>query len=81
MKYGMNLLLWTTHVTAQHFPLLAKIKQTGFDGVEIPLFEGDEAHFKKVGQELKNLGLACTTVTICTAENNPVSPRRADRIN
>ena len=26
MKTGMNLLLWTTHVTAEHFPLLAKLK-------------------------------------------------------
>jgi D-psicose/D-tagatose/L-ribulose 3-epimerase len=74
MKYGMNLLLWTTHVTAEHFPLLAKLKQAGFDGVELPLFEGDEAHYKKIAQELKNLGLGCTAVTICTAEANPVSP-------
>jgi hypothetical protein len=27
MKTGMNLLLWTTHVTAEHFPLFAKLKQ------------------------------------------------------
>src|SRR5260370_19925351 len=45
MKTGMNLLLWTTHVTAEHFPILAKLKETGFDGVEVPLFEGDAAHF------------------------------------
>ena len=31
MKTGMNLLLWTTHVTAEHFPLFAKLKQTGYD--------------------------------------------------
>jgi D-psicose/D-tagatose/L-ribulose 3-epimerase len=79
MKYGMNLLLWSTHITAEHFPLLAKLKQAGFDGVELPLFEGEEAHFKKVGQELKNLGLASTAVTICTAENNPISPDAAIR--
>jgi D-psicose/D-tagatose/L-ribulose 3-epimerase len=79
MNYGMNLLLWTTHVTSEHFPLLARIKETGFDGVELPLFQGDEAHYKKLGQELKNLGLACTTVTCCGADNNPVSPDAAVR--
>ena len=79
MKYGMNMLLWTTHVTAEHFPLLANLKKTGFDGVELPLFDGDEAHYKKVGKELKNLGLACTTVMCCMAENNPVSPDAAVR--
>src|SRR5438093_5271859 len=79
MKFGMNLLLWSTHVTAEHFPLLARLKETGYDGVEIPLFQGDEAHFKKIGQELKKLGLASTTVTCCGADNNPVSPDAAVR--
>ena len=37
MKIGMNLLLWTTHVTEEHYPQLEKIKSTGFDGVEIPI--------------------------------------------
>jgi D-psicose/D-tagatose/L-ribulose 3-epimerase len=75
----MNLLLWTTNVTAEHFPLLAKLKKAGFDGVEVPIFQGDEAHFKRLGQELKDLGLASTAVTICTAETNPVSPDAAIR--
>ena len=34
MKTGMNLLLWATHVTADHFLILAKLKKTGFAGVE-----------------------------------------------
>jgi D-psicose/D-tagatose/L-ribulose 3-epimerase len=68
----MNLLLWTGHITAEHYPLLAKLKQAGFDGVELPLFQGDEAHYKRIGQELKNLGLGCTAVTVCNAESNPV---------
>src|SRR5580704_2526768 len=48
MKIGMNLLLRATHVTEQHYPHLEKIKATGFDGVEIPLFEGDDAHYLKL---------------------------------
>jgi D-psicose/D-tagatose/L-ribulose 3-epimerase len=79
MKFGMNMLLWNTHVTAEHFPLLAKLKKIGFDGVELALFQGDEAHYKKVGQELKDLGLGCTTVTCCGTDNNPVSPDAAVR--
>ena len=74
MKVGMNLLLWTTHVTEEHYPLFAKLKATGFSGVEIPLFEGDEKHYAKVAAELKNQGLAATAVTVVTAETNPVSP-------
>lgn len=74
MKTGMNLLLWTTHVTDQLFPLLAKLKATGFDGVEIPLFEGDASHYKSIAAELKKQGLGCTTVTVVGPDANPISP-------
>jgi D-psicose/D-tagatose/L-ribulose 3-epimerase len=74
MKIGMNLLLWTGHVTAEHFPLLAKLRQTGFDGVELPIFEGDVAHYKMIRKELDNLGLSCTTVALVSEAANPISP-------
>jgi D-psicose/D-tagatose/L-ribulose 3-epimerase len=73
MKYGMNLLLWTTHVTQEHFPLLGKLKAAGFDGVEIPLFEGGADHYKNIAQELKKQGLAATTVTVVGPDSNPIS--------
>src|SRR5216683_5178341 len=79
MRTSMNFLLWTTHVTAEHFPILAKLKRTGFDGVEIPVFEGDAAHFKTIRQELDKQGLKCTTVTVLTPEANPISPDAAVR--
>ncbi len=79
MKTGMNLLLWTTHVTSDHYPVLEKIKRAGFDGVEIPLFEGDAAHFRALRKELENQGLQCTTVTIANEQANPISPDAAVR--
>ncbi len=79
MKIGMNLLLWTGHVTEEHFPLLAKLKQAGYDGVELPLFGGDAAHYKTVRKQLDANGLRCTTVTIMTPDANPISPDAALR--
>ena len=38
MLLGFNLLLWTTHVTDEHFPLFAEIRRAGYDGVEVPIF-------------------------------------------
>lgn len=70
----MNLLLWTAFVTEEHFPILEKIKKTGYDGVEIPLFDGDAEHYKKIKKELDNLGLGCTAVTVVNADTNPISP-------
>jgi len=74
MKIGMNLLLWTPVVTEEHFGIFGKLKATGFDGVEVPLFSGDIAHYKKVGKALKDNGLACTTCTVMPDEqHNPIS--------
>ena len=74
MKTGMNMLLWATHVTKEHFPIMKDLKKVGFDGVEIPIFEGDAAHYKTIRQELDALGLGCTTVTVVGPEANPISP-------
>jgi D-psicose/D-tagatose/L-ribulose 3-epimerase len=79
MKLGMNLLLWTAAVTEEHFPLLARLKSMGYDGVELPLFAAEDAELKRVRQELDNLGLARTSVTICTPESNPIDPDPAVR--
>ena len=74
MKVGFNMLLWTTHVTDDDLPLLEDIKKAGYDGVEIPIFEGDPAHFEKVGKAIKDNGLGCTSVTVIPdEEHNPVS--------
>ena len=74
MKVGFNMLLWTTHVTEEHLPILETLKKAGYDGVEIPLFEGKIAHFEKVGKAIRDNGLACTSVTVIPDEmHNPIS--------
>jgi D-psicose/D-tagatose/L-ribulose 3-epimerase len=79
MNIGMNLLLWTGHVTDADFPTLEKLKAAGFDGVEIPLFDGTAEHYRNVKAELDRLGLACSTVTVMTPEANPISPEAGIR--
>jgi D-psicose/D-tagatose/L-ribulose 3-epimerase len=79
MKIGMNLLLWATHVTEEHYPQLEKIKSTGFDGVEIPIFGGDETHYRKLRRKLDELQLKTSTITVATPEANAISPDPAIR--
>ncbi|MFL5241300.1 MAG: sugar phosphate isomerase/epimerase family protein [Gemmataceae bacterium] len=75
MKYGFNLLLWATHVTSEHYPVLGKLKAAGYDGIEIPIFDGDVKHYQALGKEIKNQGLACSSaVTVATPEASPISP-------
>jgi D-psicose/D-tagatose/L-ribulose 3-epimerase len=57
VKLGFNLLLWATHVTDAHWPIIEDLKATGYDGVEVPMFEGEPEHFRKLGQRLKDIGL------------------------
>ncbi|MBS0631486.1 MAG: sugar phosphate isomerase/epimerase [Verrucomicrobia bacterium] len=73
MNIGMNLLLWTAKVTEAHDPLLADLKKTGYDGVEIPVFEGTSAEYKALGGKLKNLGLGATAVTVMAPDASPIS--------
>src|SRR3954453_16420255 len=75
MKTGMNLLLWTTEVTADHDRLLDQLKEIGFDGVEIPVFAVDDpAPYARLGKRLEGLGFGATAVTVMTPDTNPISP-------
>ncbi|MEO6012317.1 MAG: sugar phosphate isomerase/epimerase family protein [Devosia sp.] len=64
MKLGFNLLLWATHVGDAHMPIIEDLKATGYDGVEIPMFEGDPEYFRKLGQRIADLGLEAHGVGI-----------------
>lgn len=79
MKYGMNLLLWTTEVTDAHGPILETLKKQGYDGVEVPVFDLNADKFKALGSRLDGLGLERTAVTVATAEANPISDSAAIR--
>jgi D-psicose/D-tagatose/L-ribulose 3-epimerase len=79
MKYGMNMLLWTSDVTEEHFGTLESLKQMGYDGVELPIFEMGADKFAAIGRKLDELELGRTAVTVCTADANPVSSEAAIR--
>ena len=64
MKIGFCMLLWTTNVTAQHRPILEDLKATGYDGVEIPVFEGTPDYYAKLGRILDEIGLERTSISI-----------------
>jgi len=63
MKIGMCMFLWTTRVGPEHQALLSDIRATGFDGVEIPVFEGAPEDYHRLGSQLDALGLARTAVS------------------
>lgn len=74
MKYGVNTLVWTMRVGEKQKPLLAKIKQWGFDGAELYLSPDEPADLPAVRKMLDDLGLERTTCSVMPPDANPVSP-------
>jgi D-psicose/D-tagatose/L-ribulose 3-epimerase len=70
---GFDLLLWSTHITDAHLPVVEDLKTTGYDGVEIPIFEGTPAHYRQLGERLREMGLASTGIGVM-AGGNALSP-------
>jgi D-psicose/D-tagatose/L-ribulose 3-epimerase len=79
MKYGMNLLLWTGEMYDGMQPILESLKEMGFDGVELPMFDLDIGKWTRWGKRLDDLGLERTAVTVRGADDNPISPDAAVR--
>lgn len=80
MKIGFCMLLWTTEVTARHARILKDLRKTGYDGVEIPVFDGKPKDYARIGAMLDDMGLERTAITIIpTLEVDPVSPDRRVR--
>ena len=72
MKYGMNLLLWSGEFADDLIPICEKLKQIGFDGVELPLFNLD-LDYAAIGKRLDSIGLARTAVCVRNEADNPIS--------
>lgn len=78
MKAGFGFLIWTTHVTEAHLGRLAAIKAAGYDGVEVPMFEGDPGHYARIGRAIADEGLAIAAIGVM-AGGNPISADAAER--
>jgi D-psicose/D-tagatose/L-ribulose 3-epimerase len=79
MKVGMNMLLWTTDMGEELFPLFGQLKELGYDGVEIPIFRRNDAHFQRVRRALESVGLEATAVVVVTPAANPIDSDPAVR--
>jgi D-psicose/D-tagatose/L-ribulose 3-epimerase len=73
MKFGMNLLLWSGELTDDMVPVLQSLKEMGYDGVELPMFNLD-LNYETWGRRLDDIGLERTAVTVRGEEDNPISP-------
>ncbi|MBD9497187.1 sugar phosphate isomerase/epimerase family protein [Ensifer sp. ENS01] len=74
MKLGINLLCLTDFVEERHLDNIGRLRDLGYDGVEVPVLSGKVSHYERLGRELDGLGLGRSTTSIVpTPEANPVS--------
>ncbi len=64
MRLGMNLLCLTDHVGPEHFGALERLKEIGWDGVEVPVLSGTPDHYMALARQLDDLGLGRTVTAI-----------------
>lgn len=79
MKFGINTLLWTAAFGEEHLDLLPRIREWGFDGVEIARFSFDGFPAAKIRAALEREGLGCTLCSALTGALSIVSPEESVR--
>ena len=64
MKLGVNTFIWSAEFTPAHLSLLPRIKEHGFDGVEVPLFDPASFRAADIRAGVAANGLECTVCSI-----------------
>lgn len=78
-KVGFNLLVWSGGIPDTFWAVSERLKETGYDGVEVFMEERDGRIYHKFGNHLRDLGLEATCVLGVGPDENPVSDSPAIR--
>ena len=73
------MLVWTAHVTPEHYNIVDALKETGYDGIELFLGAGDAKLYSGHGRHFAELELGVTCVTCLTPDTNITSPDKKIR--
>ena len=67
------MLAWTAAVSDDLFPIIDRLKNIGYHGVEFYLGSQDTAAYKRMGDYTRDLGLETTAVMTMGRDDNPIS--------
>ena len=79
MQFGVNTYIWGASFGPSDFHLLPRIKEAGFDAVEVPILDPASFEAESVGRELDRFGLARTAAGIVPAGSSLGSSDAAPR--
>ena len=72
-KVGFNLLLWTASISDKMNPVAERLKNIGYDGVEVSMGELQRQPYFDFGKHLKSIDMEVTTVYAGGTEEDPIS--------
>ena len=73
MKFGVNAFIWTESFERANLPLLPRIKEAGFDGIELPLFTPAQFATADIAKGLAENHLECTICSVLTGGLSMIS--------
>lgn len=72
IQFGANTFIWSDRFGPEQFALLPKLKDAGFDGIELPLIEHPIKSTLQVRRELDRAGLECTICAVLPGGFNTI---------
>ena len=79
MKLGVSGFAWSANFEERHLSLLPSIREMGFAGFELPMFDPLALPAAAIRRAFEANGLECTLCSILPAGINPISPDRTVR--
>jgi D-psicose/D-tagatose/L-ribulose 3-epimerase len=74
MKIGVSGFAWTENFTVSHLDLIPQMRDRGFDGFEIPMFNPADLPARAIGNAFEASDFECTVCAILPKNINPISP-------
>lgn len=80
-KIGFNVLAWSAVVSEELFPVVDRLKEIGYDGIECFIGSPETTAYQRLGQHAKSLGMEVSCVFVVGKEENPISSSFKIRAN
>lgn len=79
MKLGVSAFAWTAKFNSSHLRLVPMVKEMGFSGFEIAMFDPADLATTEIRRAFEASALECTVCAILPPGINPISPDSATR--
>lgn len=73
MKFGVHSFIWTADFGQDDIALLPRLKEAGFDGIELPLFQPATYPAAEIRRSIEQNGLECTFSVVMIEGLNTIS--------